>query len=483
VSILKELHLNAVAGNILLIILCCFQSGEAQTISLEEFLSTVKQNHPFFEQESLSVNISVESQNRYLGDKDWIIESSPFISYENRTGLFNTTYDKLSQVQINGSLQKKFWQTGGRLSTSYSAAYADQEYRTLYSGNPSELFRQQLSLTYSHPLLRNKSGILDRLEYELAAHTIDFTEIRSLENQEDFLLNMGTSFLDWVFLEEQLNINEERLRLAEEQLASSRDKYDAHLIDKVDVLRQEDAQRIAKQNVVLSQSQVSAKRTELAVLSQSPELGELQPEHDVYSMVSLEEVEQTIGRLNDDSRVLTAFNVLVDQLTHKIYGLSNMTRPQLDLNLGTLLIEDDESYGKSFGVDNPSLFVGLQFIYPLGNHTSKADIRKSEIELLQLNAERKTVFLNLESSIRSILIQIREMEHVMALNLSQIESAKERTLEEIKVYEQGRGDMTFVIQSQDNEASSRLIYLQNAIAYHKFVLHYRALRDQLLQSE
>lgn len=468
---------------IVMLALCFPLPGAAKTISLETFLSTVKQNHPFFEKESISVNISMESQKRHLGDEDWIIETSSLITYENRTGLFNTTYDKLSQVQISGSLQKKLWRTGGRLSAFYSSAYADQQYRTLYSGNPSELFRQQLSVTYSHPLLRNKSGILDRLEYELAAYAIDFTEIQSRENQEDFLLNVGFGFLDWVFLEEQLNINQERLRLAEEQLASSRDKYEAHIIDRIDVLRQEDAQRIAKQNVVLSQSQASAKQTELAVIAQSSLLGRSNPGHDIYSLVSLEDVEQTISRLDDESRVLRAFNVLAAQLTLEMRGLSNQTRPQLDLNLGTVLIEDDESYGKSFGVDNPSLFVGLQFTYPLGNRTSKADIRKSELELLQLRANRQTVFLDLESSIRSILIQIREMETVLALNLGQIESAKERTLEEIKLYEQGRGDMTFVIQSQDNEAHARLTHLQNAVAYHKLVLQYRALRDQLLVIE
>jgi outer membrane protein TolC len=410
---------------------------------------------------------------------------SHLLSLVTRTGLAYsaTTYDKLSQIQINGSLQKKFWKTGGRLSASYSSAYADQDYRTLYSGNPSELFRQQLSLTYSYPLLRNKSGILDRLEYELAAYAVDFTEIRSKENQEDFLLNIGFGFLDWAFLEEQLKINEERLRLAEEQLASSRDKFDAHSIDKVDVFRQEDALRIGKQNVVLSQSQVSAKLTELAVISQSPQLSESKPEYDLYSFISLEEVEWAIGQLDNDSRLLKAFKVLADQLTLKMQGLSNQTKPQLDLNLGTVLIEDDESWGKSFGVDNPSVLVGLQFTYPLGNHTSKADIRKSELELQQLRAERRTVFLGLESSIRSILIGIKEMENVLRLNVDQIESAENRTLEEIKVYEQGRGDMTFVIQSQDNEANARLTYLQNAVAYHKLVLQYWALRDQLLDAE
>ena len=468
---------------IVMLILCFTQLGEARTVSLDELLTMVQQNHPLFEKELLSVDISTESQKRYLGDRDWIVESSPFIAYENKTGLTNTTYDKLSQIQIGGTLQKKFWKTGGRLSASYSSTYADQEYRTFFSRNTSELFRQQFSITYSHPLLRNQNGILDQFEYELATYAIDFTELQSKENQENFLLNIAFGFFDWMFLDEQLNINNERLRLAEEELASSKEKYEAHLIDKVDVLRQEDARRIAGQDVVLSQSQVTAKRTELAVLALSPEISESKPEYDIYSLVTLEEVEQTIGRLNNETRILKALNVLEEQFTFKTRALSNQKRPQLDLIVGSSLIDDDQNYGGSFGVNNPSLSLGLKFTYPLGNHSSKAEVRKTELEILQLRADRQSVFLDLESSIRSILIQIKEMENLLSLNLSQIESAKERTLEEMKVYEQGRGDMTFVIQSQDNEAKARLTYLQNAIAYHKLVLQYRALRDQLLHTE
>ena len=237
------------------------------------------------------------------------------------------------------------------------------------------------------------------------------------------------------------------------------------------------------QKVVLSQSQWSARRTELAVLALSPDISESKPEFDIYSRVALEEIERTISRLNDDSRILKALDVLQGQLALKKYGFTNEEKPQLDLSVGSALIEDDESYGKSFGLTNPSLSVGLKFTYPLGNHASKADVRKTELEMLQLKADRQSIFLDLESSIRSTLIQIKEMESVLELNLSQIESAGERTLEEMRVYEQGRGDMTFVIQSQDNEANARLTYLQNAIAYHKLALQYRALLDQLLHTE
>jgi len=466
-----------------ILILCCIQTGISQTISLEEFLDMVQKDHPFFKKESLSVSINVESQKRYLGDKDWVVESSPFISYEDKSNITSSTYDKLSQIQLNGLLQKKFWSTGGKFSISYFSSYTDQDNRTAFSGMPFKLFKQQLSLTYSHPLLKNRGGKLDRLDYDLAAYAIDLSEIQSKENQETFLLNMGISFLDWVFLDEQLLINKERLELAEKELITSKEKYNARLIDKVDVLRQEDAQRIAEQNVVYSHSQWLAKQTELAVLVPSSKIHESKPQFDIYRLVELDNIEETISRLNDESRIIKAFEVIENQLNLKIEGFINQGKAQLDLNLSSALIEDDESYSKSYGIDNPSLYAGFKFTYPLGSHTSKSDVKRTEIEMMQLKADKQNTFIELESSIRSLLIQIEELEKVLELNQNQIESARERTTEELKVYKQGRGDMTFVIQSQDNEANARLTYLNNAVTYHILILQYKSLLDQLLKSE
>ena len=75
------------------------------------------------------------------------------------------------------------------------------------------------------------------------------------------------------------------------------------------------------------------------------------------------------------------------------------------------------------------------------------------------------------------------MPTVLEFNQNQIESARERTPEELKVYKEGHGDMTFVIQSQDNEANARLTYLENSVTYHKLVLQYKSFLDQLLKSE
>jgi outer membrane protein TolC len=68
---------------------------------------------------------------------------------------------------------------------------------------------------------------------------------------------------------------------------------------------------------------------------------------------------------------------------------------------------------------------------------------------------------------------------VLELNAGQIKSAREKTKEELKLYNQGRGDLTFVIQSRNNEENAKLTLAGNALTYHKMVLEYRALMDQV----
>lgn len=89
--------------------------------------------------------------------------------------------------------------------------------------------------------------------------------------------------------------------------------------------------------------------------------------------------------------------------------------------------------------------------------------------------------LDLEAGVVNLLILIRELEKVLALNQEQIESAKAKTEEELRLYNQGRGDLTFVIQSRDNEERAKLTYAQNAAVYQKLILQYRALMDEFLE--
>jgi len=88
-----------------------------------------------------------------------------------------------------------------------------------------------------------------------------------------------------------------------------------------------------------------------------------------------------------------------------------------------------------------------------------------------------------DEKLRRIWIEITELEKVLVLNQEQVETAIEKTEEEQKVYDQGRSDLTFVIQSRDDVSLARLRYATNAATYQKLLLSYRAMIDELFPND
>lgn len=462
-------------------------TGHSQTITLENFLALVRQNHPFFEKEALSSEIEMKLQERFLGNEDWVVSSSPFYRFQKPISAIAFTPKSVHSAGVGLVAERAIWKTGGRLSLSWSSDFTKQKTSdiiipgivTIPSG-PSTFYQHGIFVSYSHPLIQNKGGKLDRLEYELAEYSVKSTDINSLENQETFLLDLGIGYLDWVLLSEQIQIAKERLALAQEQLEQTQKKRAANLVDQVDVIRGEDAIRISKQNIVLLESRWKAKQAELATLARSNKIYAQSPEYNLYLLETLPSIDEVVSSLHERSRALLALNALQEQLTYQREGLEEASFPRLNLNVTAGLQEGDDNVGGSLLLHKPDFLVGLQFSYPLGNRTAHADIEKTDLQIKQLADEVHTVRLDLEAAARNLWIQINDMEKVLALNQEQIESARQKTEEEVKLYNQGRSQLAFVIQSRDNEENSKLIYATNATLYHQLLLQFRALMDELL---
>jgi outer membrane protein TolC len=338
-------------------------------------------------------------------------------------------------------------------------------------------------LSYTQPLLRNYGGELDRLDYELAEYEVDVSELQADESKEGFLLTLANGFIDWVLLKEQERIAEERLQLADAERELTAEKRRANLVDKVDVLRSEDAVRLARQNLVLIRSQAGARQAELAVLAQLPDLRELQPEHDLYELRDLPTVDQAARDLEETSRTLLMLTTRSRQLEQLREGFLEREKPSLNADLGVALKGGDEGFFHSLEITKPDLSVGVSISHPIGARSARSDVLQTELELQQLEAQRQRIKLELESRLHSLLIQLNDLEEILELNREQIESARQKTAEERRLYDQGRSELTFVIQAEDNERNARLTYAENAANYHRLYQQYLALSDQLLPIE
>jgi outer membrane protein TolC len=468
-------------------------TARAESITLEDFLGRIQERHPFFESESLSVEIDHTARRGLLGAEDWYLNGSATLSHQKLIQNSAFVPDRIDVLGFKVATERAFWRTGGRLSLGWASQFTDQKTADIVipfptetlviPTGPSEFYQHRLFASYTQPLLQNMKGRLDRLEYELSDYDIDFTEVQILENQEGFLVALADRFLDWVLLTEQKRIAAERTQLAEEELERTEKKRASYLVDQVDVLRAEDAVRIAKQNLVLVESQWKALRAELSVLCQSEDLCEKSPEFDLYHREELPEPEEARRLLRERSRILETLRIRREQLVHLKGGYEEQGRPQLFLNLQAALQEGNDEFGEALAMDKPDLAVSLVFQHPLGNRAARANIDRTSLEIDKLDREIGNISLDLESGLVNLLILIKEMEKVLELNVEQIESAHRKTEEELDLYNQGRGDLTFVILSRDNEQQAALTYAQNAASYQKLILQYRALMDEYLKSD
>jgi len=452
--------------------------AEAQDIGLDEYLSKLQSSHPFFAMESLSQDIEREQQRRFLGEQDWMVTASTRYSHEEHSQGNPFVAEKSDRLILSTGMERQFWSNGGRVSISYDYNRNDQLYAA-----PTGAFDQHtngLSIAYRLPLMKNKGGILSRLNYELKSYDINIVHLNSLENQEVFLQEQGELFLDWAFLNEQRRIAEKRLDLAREELKQASRKRRVHLIDEVDVLRAKDAVISAEQNLSSIESRWKGLQAELATQSGIEQMNHGQPEFNLYQLKQLPVDEEVVASLRNHSRLLKAIDIRIKQLAHQKSAFRDEMKPELNLVLSGGVGSEDTQFRQSARFDQSQYTAGLEFRQPFGQRTAKSDVARVRIQQLQLQREHSSIARQLEASLRNLLVQLRELDKVMAYNREQIKISRRKTVAELKKYNQGKNELTFVIQSRDNEQQVQLIHAQNATLYQKLYLRYASLNDQLL---
>jgi outer membrane protein TolC len=449
----------------------------------------VQETHPFFRKEALSLEIERQEQNKFLGDQDWIVRARPFYAHVENTAISSLIPDKIDSVGIGAAVERTFWKTGGLLSLAYDYTRSDQDIDDLVIPGiatipvESGVFHENgLSATYSHPLLQNKGGALSRLGYELQGYSVRAVQVNIQETQELFLLEVGDSFIDGVLLIEQRRILYKRLELAKEELERTTRKRKQNLVDEVDVLRARDSVLNVEQNVLGIEARWKAKQAELSTIAQFDLSKGLMPEYDIYELVTLPSVDDAIDMLKQNSRVLNVLQIRMNQLEHEKKGVMEQGKPRLDLDISGGLKSGDDNFSDSYSYDKPQFAAALRFSYPLGNRTTRAEILKTSLEKNRVQEDMNNIKLGLEASLRNLMTQLKELEKVLILNRKQMLVAKDKTKAEQKRYNQGRIELTFVIQSRDNEQNVQLIYAQNGALYHKLLLRYHELMDTLMDS-
>ncbi len=459
---------------------CLSDLSQAQTITQEEFLNQLKRTHPFFKREELTGQIKKAEKGSFPGAEEWNMFYSAKLSHETPALAFAGP-ERITSYNISTGANRLFWKTGGRLSATVSTKAAVIKLPPQAEGFPESFVQHQIDVTYTHPLMRNKHGFLDRLEYRLKQFDIDFSEVQALENQENFLTEAAGKFLEWAFFDEQLKIIQDRLSLSEEELVNVQKKKDARLVDQVDVIRAQDAVRLWKQNLFLTKSLWKALQAEMAAMTQNEEFYLFTPVFNIYETTELISLNDAITHLKENTRLIQILDINKKHLSFYRKGFEEQLKPDLSFFSQMNIKKADDKILKSFILDKPDVSVGLNYSFPRKNIKAKAKISQTDLQIEQLKKEKESVIISLSASLTNLYVQLNEIKEVLKLNQEQILSAEEKTKEELKMYNQGRGELTFVIQSRDSEQNAKLTYAENAFTYHRLLIQVRSLLDMILK--
>ena len=250
---------------------------------------------------------------------------------------------------------------------------------------PGTLYRNTIALRYSQPLWRNRGGQLDRLEYQTARFEVTMTELRTLEQQEAFLLELAQQYVEWARWERIVSIARRQLKVAREQRELVRERLEYNLVEEVDLLRAREAVASAEQNLASARAQRRAQQAALGVLTRLGDLGGYRPAYDLVETVDLPALSDVLREVRDRSRTLQALRQQERQLTERQDGARTRTLPDLSLDVDLALRGGDrDQYTGAWTLDRPDIQVGVLFQQQLGAGTAEADVQILAAQLRQL---------------------------------------------------------------------------------------------------
>ncbi len=439
----------------------------SQTLDRDDFIDRLVDVHPFFQEQELASKIKRIDRDYAFTTDEWTLGANS--KYKNENDSISSTYNDLNTHTLSLSASKNFSDNGSSLSLTQTWTEKSQD---IESSN------KKFSLDYSVPLWKNRNGINMRMDADIASIDVLIDRIDKKEKRESFLLEKLKKFVDLAYAQEQKSINEQHLILAAENLELTKKKYEASIVDRVDVLLQEESFIKSKQQLLQSEQDLILLQHEIAVLLDL-EKTEFTAEFDLFEQHSTTIVDLK-GYIFGNSRVGKIADLNEQVLRRQQLSLNNKLRPELDFNLGFSSESNGTTYLNVLQGFNPAITLGLDLKYPLGNTKSISSVAKNQVSIDRLEQQKQDQLLSIYLQAKVLREKITLLSEMMDSNRAQIDISKERTSQEKYRYANSQGQASLVISSQNNEQSALLSLAKTAINYQKTVLDYMAAVDKLL---
>ena len=456
-----------------------FNTQEITT--LDEFINEIIENHLIFERLEMNISSLEAEQIGLTGSQDWKYKTNSSIMHVPQISMQNTSLNSTTGITAGGSIEQLNWENGSILSAEISlgASYLAIEDDPMYSMLPNSSFDNSLYVTYVLPLKKNWKGLLYKVPYDMKEIEIEQTKLSNIESYENFIAPYALDFIDWSYYQIERAIVAQRLEIAQQSYKRNQDKQLSNLIDKVDVVSAENA--IKNVELAISANSMSenalVKRLDEIIINHN--LSEKTPIYDIYNIQDLPEIEDIITEFKENSRTLSSFKKSLDLMDMNMIILTEQLKPDVSITGRAGLKDSDQNYFDAILMDKPEIMLTLNYGFAGDKTKEKADILMLEISIEQLKKQYTETELEFVSTIRNIHSQLEDMTELLEINKQQIELTQNQTKEYNILFERGKKDFAFILQSQDAQANAKLNYAKNARNYQKLYIQLLSLTDKL----
>lgn len=467
-----------VTGYIALISTSTVNAQEStNVITYEKFISVITQKLPEIKINALQVQKAYNQveKAKSVDDTNLIAKGQYALQKMYTTGksLFEPDY-KQSYYGYTG-IEQTIASTGTRMSLGleYNSSSIKGNLTIPPQAYSVDEYRPSITATITQPLLQNAFGIIDRYEKNNAQMKLEIQKLQQLQDDTSVLNYYKKIYFNWLLYKHALTIMKESIANAQELVDSVQRKARAGLAENDDVQR-------ALSSLLSYQSQY--KQYEITYNSICDELSlyfdaTISPEDNdlknVFDSVLATEYSE-VPFEHTRSYIIVKKNI--DLLQYSMDVADNSTLPQMNLILSATRKNYSDRQREALSkLPDTDYSVGVEFSYPLGNHSAQSQVNEYELSLKELEQNLLSTRNSYYKSLKALLQSLYGYKELIVTHNKNLQALFSQRQTERKKYEQARLDLQYLINTENNIAMEKLTVLQLQVALIGYYIDYKDL--------
>ncbi|HKP69900.1 MAG TPA: TolC family protein [Pyrinomonadaceae bacterium] len=500
-----------------------------QTMTLREVVELALRNNKDIE---VSRSVVRSAEATLMGAKGFYDPKLTFNRYffrEVQSVSSSTLGGDQGSVKISGSSGAvNFFGLSPKFGGQYQISYTDSQTKTnVIFATLDKQFKTNLTFSYTQPLLRNREIDEPRRQIEIAKKNLSLTDAQFRTNVIEIITVVRNSYWDLVYSLRNLQIQQDALHAAEEQLSHTRRLVGRGYVAPIDVTQIEAQvsnfreglylalQGVAKSDIglknlivgdindplwnvlIIPTDPVDLKAPTISpdqafddALAQRPELqqsdvalainelnqrfykNQTRPQVDLVGSYSLDGLAGSVNPLSGQDPIEFASTDLTNRVNElsTIAGLPPLPPPVNTATVPPFLVG---SYGQSltnlFANRFPTVRFGIQVDIPIKNRQAEAQLALSREEGTQLKTRREQLDQLVKVDVRTTLQSVRTAEARLRASAEARTATEQQYESEVRLYNGGRSTTFLVLDRQMAVKNARGVELKAQMDLNKAI--------------